>query len=197
MGKKKGSNNQAGFQKNLSVIEAANQVVKPFVRQEVQLLGRQLQQEQNETLRAIYTRLTTLEGIVQKELKISDDQLAELVADTEDKGYGLKKTTEAAKEGDYLRITASTKAKDQEEYQGVSKLVVAGVGQEPFTLGPELEPELIGMKAGETKEVEFGKNKEFKAKLEVNRVSRRPEPKKPKVTLKKENKEGTTNANAG
>ena len=177
MGKKKGSSksNGKGFDRNLSLVEAANQVVKPFVEQKVAQLGMQLHQEQTQTLRAIYTRLTTLEGLIQDKFDIDDEALAELVADTEDRGQNLFKQDGEAKEGDTLRITVSTKMDDQEEFQGESKLLVDSLGIAPFTIGPELEPQLIGLKMGQVVELKFGEDNKMVAQVTINRISRRPE----------------------
>ena len=175
MGKKK-SSRSAQRDPNLSLTEAANKVLKPYIHQQLQLLGRQLQEDQKQTLRTLFTRVATLESIIQKEFKITDTQLAELVADMEDSGSGLTKVTEGADTGDTLRITLSTKLKEQEEFQGESRLLIDDLGNEPLTIGPELEPALIGLKAGESKEVEFGDEGKLVAKLEVNRVSRRETP---------------------
>lgn len=204
MGKKKGGKVAGGAkpQKNFQqlVAEAATQTVKPFIQQQMQMLGHQLQQEQQSTMRALYVRATTLESIIQEKFEISDSQLAELVADTEDKGSGLLKVEGEAEEGDTLRITVSTKAKDQEEFQGTSKLLIDNLGKEPFTIGPELEPHLVGMLKGDVKEVPFGKDESLIAKLEVNRVSRRPVVEKPGIAeapKEVEKTKGVVDANAG
>lgn len=166
---------QVHAQKSVSNIAAdlATSQLKNYVDQRLQTLGRQLQQETNQTLRALYIRLSTLEGIVQNEFKIDDSQLAELVADTEDKGSGLEKVEGEATNGDTLRITVSTKSKDQTEFQGTSKLLIDNLNQEPLTIGPQLEPHLLSMSVDDVKEVSFGEDNELIAKLEVNRISRK------------------------
>lgn len=161
------------------VADMAADIAVSKLNQQLQVLAMRLQQDQQQALRGIYVRLMTLEGIIQDKLKVSDTELAELVADTEDKAAGLLKVTDSATEkGDTLRLTVATKAKDHEEFQGESKLVVDNVGNEPYTIGPELEPKLIGLKINDAVELEFGKDGGMVAKIEVNRISRRPAPKK-------------------
>lgn len=150
--------------------------LQPFIQQQVQVLGYRLQNEMNNTQRLLFTRLTTLEKLVQNLNNISDEEYRNLVADTEDSSEGLELVNSAAENGDTLRVSVSTKAKDQEEFAGNSMLKIDNLGNEPFSIGPELEPELIGMSAGDVKEVAFGKDKEMTAQLTVNRVSRRPAP---------------------
>jgi hypothetical protein len=60
---------------------------------------------------------------------------------------------------------------DQEDFQGTSRLKIyqTGSGQ---TLGPEMESAILGMSAGQTKEVSFGQDQQLLAKITINRVSR-------------------------
>lgn len=154
------------------VAEAAKNAVKPYLDKQIQALGFQLQQQQQESLRALYTRLVTVEGILMEKFDIDEAGLANLVADTEDKAAGLR-SVDVIEEGDLVRLEVATKAADQEEFQGNSRLVVEAVGLAPLTLGPEIEPQLVGLKVGEVKEVAFGADNSMVAKLTINRVSRK------------------------
>ena len=176
---------QQSFKQQIS--DASLAKLKPFIGQQVQLLGLQLQQEQQSTLRMLYTRLITVEKVIMDKLDITQDQFTDLVADEEDSSSGLKKV-DVVKEGDLVRLEVSTKAADQKEFQGTSKMIVENCGLEPMTMGPEIESNLIGLKVGETKEIKFGKDDKMLAKVVINRVSRRPTPPKlkeePKVEVK-------------
>lgn len=176
------------------VAEAATETVKPYVQQQLQFLGYQLQQENVESMRTLYTRMTTLENLCLKQFNMTEDQLAELVADSEDKASGYSKVDGVIEAGDYIRLTIETKAKDQDEFKGLTKLIVENVGIEPLTLGTEIEPLLIGLKTNEPTELEFGKDKSLIARVNINRISRKPKVEKPQ--LKAVNKEEVNNEGA-
>ena len=181
------------------VAEAAKNVVKPYVQQQIQNLGFHLKQENVESMRMLYTRLTTIEKLILKKHKISEDEFAELVADTEDESNGLKKVKGIIEKGDLVRLSISTKTKDQKEFQGSSRLVIEDVGNEPFTLGSEVEPQLLGLKVGEKTELSFGKDDKMLAEVIINRVSRRPKPKeapKKEEPKKEESKKEAVNDSA-
>ncbi len=152
------------------VEEASIHKVKPYIQENFQQMGFQLQKEQNVGLSAMARRLVVTEQILCDKLGFTMDELSDRVFDMEDKDSGYFKVDEI-KQGDLARITVSTKAEGQEEFKGESKLEITDVGNAPFSLGPEVEPQLIGMKTGETKEVAFGKDKKMLAKITVRRVS--------------------------
>jgi bacillopeptidase F (M6 metalloprotease family) len=179
--KTKGVAQQSSFKE--LVAEAAQNAVKPYLNQQIQQLGIALQNQQNETLRALYTRVVTLEKLAQKHFNLTEDQLANLVAETEDAAQGLT-SAESIEEGDLVRLEISTKTKEDNEYTGTSRLIVENVGLEPLTLGPEIEPQLIGLKTGDEKVLNFGQDGTMEAKVVVNRVSR---------AIKQENVDANTN----
>jgi hypothetical protein len=154
--------------------------IERYVQAVVQNLGQQLSVQQASTLETIFARVVVLEEIVIEKLGYTKETLAIKVAETEDDKEGLTLVEGALEKGDVVRLEISTKTKDQPEYQGSSRLKMyqTGTGQ---TIGTELEDALIGMKAGETKEIEFGKDKGMVAKVIIDRVSRGPkeEPKAP------------------
>jgi hypothetical protein len=145
--------------------------VEKMVRAYVQQLGQNLAMQQASTLETLFARVVVLESIVMEKLGYSTDDLTEMVAKTEDEKEGLI-AVEEAQLGDVVRLEVRTKTKDQEEFQGSSRLKIyqTGSGQ---TLGPEMESAILGMKAGETKEVSFGQDQQLLAKITVNRCSRK------------------------
>lgn len=167
---------QQHAQKNfLALVEEASlKKVQPYINQTFQQLAMQMQQEQNLGLSSLARRLVVLEEIVGEKLGVSLDELTERVYDLEDKDSGYEKAEEV-KDGSLVRLTIATKVKDQEEFQGESTLVVTDTNNEPLTLGPDLEPALVGLKTGESKEISFGKDEKMVAKVTVLRVSEKVE----------------------
>lgn len=176
MGKKK-SNSQPRLQQSLGnlVSKAALAQLGPqiedMVISHVQHLGQQISMQQASTLQTLFSRVVVLEQIVMDKLGLTSEDLTGMVADLEDSKEGLAKA-ESVESGDVVRLEISTKTKDQTEYQGSSRLKVSQIGSGQ-TLGNELEGATLGMKAGETKEINFGKDGGMVAKLTVDRVSRR------------------------
>lgn len=180
MGNKKSQKNshpQQSFQQLVS--EASSNAslnkmmpeVEKMVRAYVQQLGNNLAVQQASTLETLFARVVVLETIVMEKLGYSTEDLTKMVAKIEDEKENLEEVEEA-QNGDVVRLEVSTKTKDQDEFQGTSRLKIyqTGSGQ---TLGPEMESAIIGMKAGETKEVSFGQDQQLLAKITVNRCSRK------------------------
>lgn len=175
MGKKK-TNGSQHLQQSIGglVSKAALAQLGPQIEQmvmaHVQHLGQQLAMESASTLQTLFSRVVVLETIVMEKLGITSEELTGRVADLEDSKEGLVRA-ETVQAGDVIRLEISTKTKDQAEFQGSSRLKVSQIGSGQ-TLGNELEGATLGMKAGETKEVSFGKDGGMVAKLTVDRVSR-------------------------
>lgn len=157
------------------VTDATLQKFQAYIDQQVQGVAGALAQQQTKQFENIYLRQAVLEQIIEEQLGITKDELANRVAETQDKHEGLEPVTGAVEEGDRVRLEVKTKTEDQDEFQGASRLLVDNVGS-GNTLGPELEKPIVGMLAGETKEIKFGKDKSMLASVLVNKVSRRPEP---------------------
>lgn len=170
MGKKRSGrqDQQASFSQMLQ--QQSLNKVKPYLDQQIAEVARILSANLNNNLEEIYIRVVALEKILMNKFNVEESLIIETVADIQDEKDGLKKSLEAAKEQDTVRIEVSTKAKDQAEFQGTSKLVVSRLGSGQ-TLGKALEGHILGMKSDETKEVNFGQNDEMVAKITVNRVS--------------------------
>ena len=157
---------------NKLVGEASLEKVKPFVQAQVQQLGMEMQQALMQTVASLVNRLVVLEELAVEKSGVSMEELINRVADLEDKQTNYEKVEEVI-EGDLVRLKIATKMEDQEDFQGESALAITGCGKDPLTLGPELEPQLIGMQVGDMKQIAFGKDKKMIAKIEVQRVSRK------------------------
>lgn len=173
MGKKKNQNHLQQSVGNLVSKAALAQMgpqIEAVVRSYVQQLGNQLAVQQASTLETLFARVVVLESIVMEKLGYTTEDLTNKVADIEDEKENLMKVDQVEL-GDVVRLEIRTKTKDQTEYQGSSRLKVAQIGTGQ-TVGTELETAVIGMKAGETKEVLFGKDQAMSAEIKLDRVSR-------------------------
>lgn len=178
MGKKKRQPSNAkptqSFEQMVS--DASIAKLKPFIQQQVVQFGNMLAKNTESIFQALYARLETLEDLCFDKFGVTQEDFALLVAATEDKHAGLTESGELVEKGDTVRIQISTKAKDQEEFQGTSRLKIDNVGA-GTNLGPDIEEALIGKKIDEEFEIEFGAEKEMVAKIKVNRTARLPKPK--------------------
>jgi hypothetical protein len=145
--------------------------IENMVRAYVNKLGSQLAEQQASTLETLFARVVVLESIIMEKLGYTTEDLTNKVATIEDEKENLVVSDSGAELNDVVRLEISTKTKDQADFQGSSriKLYKTGTGQ---TIGQELEQAIIGMKAGETKEVNFGKDAAMAARIKVDRVSR-------------------------
>lgn len=144
--------------------------IQNYVDNRVRALGMQLATQQASTLETLFSRIVVLESIIMEKYSLTEDDLSNKVADLEDSKQGLTKVDQVEK-GDTARLEISTKSKDQEDFQGSSRLKLSNVGSGE-NLGQELEDALIGMKTGETKLIEFGEDKLMQAKVRMDRISR-------------------------
>jgi len=170
MGKKKRQQPQQSFQQMVS--DATLAKFKPYIDSQIQGVAAALAQQQRQQMENVFLRLTVLEQVVEEKLDISKDELAGRVADVEDQAQGFL-PVKTVEEGDRVRMEIRTKAADQDEYQGESRLMVDNVGSGQ-TLGPEIEKPVVGMATGEVKEIKFGKDQSMTAQVTINRVSRAP-----------------------
>lgn len=170
MGKKKASQQHQADSFGNMVSRAALTQLLPHIEGMVNELGSQLQQQQQSTFQLLYTRLVAVEQILIEKGVATQEDMMNRIADLEDKREGLT-TVDTVAAGDTVRIAIRTKTEDQPEFQGSSKLKVMNVGT-GNTIGKEVESEIVGMKAGDLKEVKFGQNKEIVAEIKVDRVGR-------------------------
>lgn len=175
MGKKKTAQQHVQQSMGNLVSKAALSQMGPaierYINHKMKELSSQLAVQQATTLENLFSRVVVLEEIVMEKLGYTTDDLTAKVADIEDRNQGQALVQGAAQHNDVVRLEISTKTNDQDAFQGTSRLMVSNVGT-GNTLGVELESAIIGMKSGESKELQFGENKALTAKITVNRVSR-------------------------
>lgn len=176
MGKKK-TNNQPRVQQSMSQMVSRAALVQmgpqieQIVRSYINQLGNQLAVQQASTLETLFARVVVLESIVMEKLGYTTDDLTAKVATIEDDKEGLTLVEGAAELGDVVRLEIRTKTKDQPVFQGSSRLKISQIGTGQ-TIGDELERAVLGMKAGDLKEVAFGKDGAMTAEIKIDRVSR-------------------------
>ncbi len=162
-----------------------------YIDQQVQATGQMIAQQQKETMNMFFTRLVILEELlIEKHDDVTKERLASLVAEHQDKAEGFEEVEEV-ESGDRVRLELKYKKKDDEkaEWSNTSRMLVENAGSNA-TLGEDLEQPLLGMKAGESKEVEFGNEKNIQvAVLTINRVSRKPKPEPKPKSVEPEKKE--------
>lgn len=178
MGKKKTkANSQPRMQQSMGqmVSRAALAQLGPEIQNMVlfytKQYANQIAVQQASTLETLFARVVVLETIVMEKLGYTTEDLTNLVAKIEDEKEGLTLVDGPAEANDVTRVEISTKTADQSEFQGSSRLKVPQIGSGK-SLGPEIEAAIIGMKAGETKEITIGENKDVVAKIVLDRVSR-------------------------
>lgn len=143
--------------------EANREALKPFIQEQVinaaRIIQANLARQQLESLAGVQTRIVALEKIVKEKLGYTDDQLAELILVVEDEATGHTENTEGARQGDLVRVriagrpVSSDPSKDQ-GFGPETKLSIHHLGNEPTQTNPDLEKGMLGMKKGETKEIE-------------------------------------------
>tara|TARA_R110000868_G_C10973188_1_gene771558 strand:+ start:90041 stop:90640 length:600 start_codon:yes stop_codon:yes gene_type:complete len=168
--KKAGAKPQQSF-KNL-VAEASAKAVTSVIDQRIQQLGLQLAQNQARELGGIATRLAVMEQICIEKLGITNEDLAERVAEFEDEALGFEKV-ETVAEGDTVRVTVAAKKSDEKEYGEESNVQITNTGLSPYTLPKEIEEGVVNLTTGETVEIAFGKDDAMKAKVTIDRISRK------------------------
>lgn len=144
--------------------------IEEMVTDKIKSLGSQLAKHQASTTETLFSRIVILEKIIMERFGLTTQDLANKVADQEDEREGLKAVDNVGP-GDVVRLLIKTKTKDQDQFQGESriKMYSAGSGN---SLGSDLEGQIIGMNVGETKTILFGEDQEMVAEVYVNRVSR-------------------------
>lgn len=145
-----------------------------YIDEQIEQAAQAILIRQQRAMTAVFTRIVSIEEILLETVPgLTKDQLAARVADVTDRNEGFTAVDEAVSVGDRVRVEIKTKTADQAEYQGSSRMQIDQTGS-GNTLGAELESALIGMKAGETREVMFGKDHSLQASLHVSKVSRQP-----------------------
>jgi hypothetical protein len=194
MGKKKTkARPQQSYQQTVAELTLAR--FKPYIQKELQGAAQAIVNQTTQQMQALFERLVCLEELLLEEIDgLTKDDLAMRVALIQDKKYGFE-PQEVVEEGDRVRIDIQTKTNEDEDYTGSSKMILdkAGSGQ---TLGSEIEPEIIGMKSGEVKEIKFGEDKKLTARITVSMVSRLPKKEEPKEVAETPKEEVDASPNA-
>lgn len=173
MGKKRNASNggqHASASFGQMVSKAALAQMQPQIQQMVNQLGQRIAMQSARTLEMQFSRIVVLEKILMEKYGYTDTELASKFSDVEDTREGRVATTNGVTEKDLVRLSIQTKLKVDKDFQGISKMKLYNTGKGD-TLGTELEASVLGMKAGETKELEFGQNNELIAKIYIDRVS--------------------------
>lgn len=198
MGKKRGQGGRSGKQPAQSFEQyMLSQTLNKFkgyidstVKQEVMSIAHQ----QKQLLENLYIRIRVLEELLMAKFEeVDKEYLAERITEIEDTTEGYTIVPEVVEEGDRVRVSIATKAEEQEDFQGESRIMIDNVGSGQ-NIGKELESNMIGMKAGETKEFKFGQDEKMTAKVKMNKVSRRPKPPEPKKEEKQETQDASKDA---
>lgn len=184
MGKKKGQsgrgNAQAALQNQITRMQI--KALEPFVAQQVQNAAQQMQQklaqQQLSYVADANVRIYLLEDIVCEKLGYNRDQLSEMILDHEDDAMSLKKVDRGAQKGDHVRVNVSFKQTEVAEgeaepvYSDENRFILKDLleeGSKHIYNLVELSEGVVGMKAGETKEVLLEKQKVL-AKINIQRV---------------------------
>lgn len=151
---------------------------KPYIDQQIQMsmgaVSRRII-DLNEQL------VATQEILLESVDSFTADKLSEKIIEVVDRRYGLVKVDDrGVQEGDAVRVTVSTKLKDQEEYQGSTPVMIQNIGSGQV-LGKEVEKGLFDMKTGETREI--GSEGDAMFKVYLDRIS---EPKKEETDASKD-----------
>jgi hypothetical protein len=166
--------------------QANREALKPYIDEVMQDASQQilqrLAQAQMQMAAPIQVRLTVLEKIVMEKLGETKESLAERVLQVEDEATGHVKVEDGAQVGDQLRTIGWVKVEEQENYNAPMELTIHSLGKSPrpevpFQTYKELEEGLVGIKAGETREIVVNLStgdttKAYTFKIAVSRVSR-------------------------
>lgn len=178
------------------VSQANRDALKPYIDEQVQIKSSQLARQHLSAISEIIAPMAALTRLLVKKGIVTNEELTEARFDTEDEAWNLKATTEGAAEGDYVRIQFQTREdKEGSEYGEEDHLSVRRLGNaQAQQLPTDWEAGMIGMKAGETREIPFTMDSQqlnpetkkldavtlkYIAKTTVRRVSQYPARPKP------------------
>jgi len=191
--KQKGPNQKPRLNMSFAELMSQEQLnrLKPFIAHEISEARRALSMQQLAAIADLTASITVLQRLLVKAKLTTNEELKTLRHDVEDESYGLKATTEGAKDGDYVRTRIQTSYKEIDADN--KELASEALAEQDLDI-PRLLPDsnkahpkvlegLVDMKAGESKavnyEVESPRGKYLVVStLTVVRVSRAPEKKK-------------------
>lgn len=157
------------------LVGAANrEALKPYIEQvvlhHVNNLSRQLGAQTFTHIGNVQTRIMALEKVIQSKFGLSEADIQNLVMDVEDEATGHKMVARPAQKGDCLRVTVSTKNKDEAEFTRTVRKEVLSLGAETPTFTKVVDDALEGMSAGESKEIALGEGAVL-VRVVIDRVS--------------------------
>lgn len=145
-----------------------------YIDNEIEGAAQAILARQQNAMANLLTRLVATEEILSEKLGVTKVELAERVANIQDRAEGYENITDrGAQQDDRVRIEIKTKTEDQVDFAGSSRLQIDNTGS-GSTLGKELEAGILGMAVGETREVKFGKDGSMAASITLNKISARP-----------------------
>ena len=150
------------------ISQSNRDALKPFIMQQMQLLGQQLNMNLLKSLEPVQLRIMVLEKILAEKLGISEDEIMKRVSDEEDAATGFAISSEPLKKGDTLRAELKVKRKGEKEFTPPSKDRISNVAVEPYTVSKEFEEGLLGMVVGDVKETKVDESEVI---LKVERIS--------------------------
>lgn len=150
-----------------------------YIDEQIQGFGQAVQYRVQRSVLDMTTRMIALEEILFETVPaITKENLSERITLIQDRMEGLTRTDEPAKAGDRVRVSVTVRAKPEDEIPAkASRFLVDELGSGQ-TVGKEIEDAIIGMKAGETKEIRIGKDQKV-AGITLNTVSRPTEAETP------------------
>lgn len=196
MGKKrsKGAGKPRATMSFEQLVGKANQeALKPFIMQQMNFLGMQLRQSFLRELGSIQMRIMALEKFAIEKLDITEDDIANKVAELEDEATGFVVSDTGAVAGDLLRATIKVKSEGQDDFGPEQRMQIDKLAQQPFTVTEDFENQLVGIAQGETREVKMDEGKTL-VLVTADRVST-PKP-QPKVEAVAEVTEESNNENS-
>ena len=126
--------------------------LKPYINDQLKVIAQQLARQQLAAMADVLTRVSVLEDLTCKSAKVSKKDLQSLVMTKEDEAWGLKCKKTKAEKGDYLRVSVATREAERKEFEKPVDLHIKTLAT-TYTVLNTVEDAMVGMKAGDTKEV--------------------------------------------
>lgn len=168
--------------------QAQQKALQPYIGDQVKNIGQAIYLEFAKTLATYKNRLRVLENVLINSNLTTESGLESLYFDEEDKVDGYTTSTDPVKEGDSVRVKVRNITNKEEEFR---KLGTRSVAVAPFDIHPDLEKELVGMVAGQTKIITVKEaDKEYQIETTLVRVAVKNE------AEKEETSEASSNENA-
>lgn len=190
MASKRGNPGNSGGKAFAELVGEKNtEALKPFIAQQIKMLGSDLARHQLRAQGDLITNDGALRSLLYKKGVITENEFYEERFLIEDSALGYIESKEAAKLGDYCRISCRSKKPEDAEYGGEQNFAINDLGNAPYNLPKELEEAVIGMTKNEVKVTTIPQQEQkLEVELTLNRISFKPSPLKPVEDLPKEDK---------